>query len=145
MAREIRVLMVEDNPGDVELFRDQLDGASVRCSLIVARDGVEALAMLHQEPGFEQVARPDLILLDLNLPKKDGREVLAELKEDPSLRSIPVIVLSSSDAEADVATSYALNANCYIAKPVDLESLIEVVRTIDRFWFRLAKLPPRRT
>jgi two-component system, chemotaxis family, response regulator Rcp1 len=132
---EVRILLVEDNPGDVRLVRESLRECGLPHRLTVAMDGVEALERLH---GAE---RPDVILLDLNLPRKDGLEVLEEVKADPGLRSIPVVVLSSSDAQDDVAAAYALHANCYVTKPVDLDQFLEVVATIQRFWMGVAKLP----
>jgi two-component system, chemotaxis family, response regulator Rcp1 len=132
---EVHILLVEDNPGDVRLVRESLRESGLPHRLTVATDGVEALERLR---GAE---RPDVILLDLNLPRKDGREVLAEVKADSGLRSIPVVVLSSSDAQDDVAAAYALHANCYVTKPVDLDQFLEVVATIQRFWMGVAKLP----
>jgi two-component system, chemotaxis family, response regulator Rcp1 len=132
---EVRILLVEDNPGDVRLVRESLRENGLPHRLAVAMDGVEALERLR---GPE---RPDVMLLDLNLPRKDGREVLAEVKSDPGLRSIPVVVLSSSDAQDDVSAAYALHANCYVTKPVDLDQFLDVVATIQRFWMGVAKLP----
>jgi CheY-like chemotaxis protein len=142
-GRPIEILLVEDNPGDVRLTIEALKEGKVHNSLSVARDGVEALAFLRRQGTFVRAARPDLILLDLNLPRKDGREVLAEIKEDPSLRRIPVVVLTTSKAEEDVLRTYDLHANCYIAKPVDLEQFISVVRSIDDFWLSVVRLPPK--
>lgn len=138
----VEILLVEDNPADVDLTKETLEFAKLRNRLHAVNDGVEALAYLRREPPFEDAVRPDLILLDLNLPRKDGREVLQELKADPSLRSIPVVVLTSSDAEKDVIKSYDLGANCYITKPVDLDQFADVVRCIEDFWFVVVKLPP---
>jgi two-component system, chemotaxis family, response regulator Rcp1 len=132
---EVRILLVEDNPGDVRLVRESLRESGLPHRLAVAMDGVEALEQLR---GPE---RPDVMLLDLNLPRKDGREVLAEVKSDPGLKSIPVVVLSSSDAQDDVSAAYALHANCYVTKPVDLDQFLDVVATIQRFWMGVAKLP----
>jgi two-component system, chemotaxis family, response regulator Rcp1 len=137
----IDILLVEDNPGDVRLTREALSDAKVLNRLTVAVDGVEALAALRRQGRFANVPRPDIILLDLNLPRKDGRVVLAEIKKDPDLRRIPVIVLTTSKAEEDVLHTYDLHANCYIAKPLDLEQFITVVKSIEDFWFTVAKLP----
>ena len=139
----IDILLVEDNPGDVRLTREALHDAKVLNTLTVAVDGVEALAALRREGRFADAPRPDIILLDLNLPRKDGREVLAEIKEDPSLRRIPVVVLTTSKAEEDVLRTYNLHANCYISKPVDLEQFITVVKSIEDFWFTVVRLPPQ--
>lgn len=135
------VLLVEDNPGDVDLTREALEEANPRVRLAVARDGEEALAVLRREGAHAGVPRPDLILLDLNLPRLDGHGVLAAVKADPALRTIPVVVLTSSAAEQDVARAYGLSANCYVTKPLVLEQFLDVVRGIDRFWFGVAKLP----
>jgi chemotaxis family two-component system response regulator Rcp1 len=142
VTRPVEVLLVEDNPGDVRLTREALKEGTVRNNLHVARDGVEALAFLRRQGEHAGVPRPDLILLDLNLPRKDGREVLTEIKEDASLRQIPVVVLTSSQAEEDIRRAYDLHANCYITKPVDLDRFINVVRSIEDFWFTVVKLPP---
>ncbi len=141
-GRPIEILLVEDNPGDVRLTIEALKEGKVSNNLSVARDGVEALAFLRREGSFSQAPRPDLVLLDLNLPRKDGREVLAEIKVDPLLRRIPVVVLTTSKAEEDILRTYDLHANCYITKPVDLEQFISVVRSIDDFWLSVVKLPP---
>ena len=141
MGRPIEILLVEDNPGDVRLTMEALRDGKVRNNLHVAKDGVEAMAFLHQEGPHENAARPDLVLLDLNLPRKDGREVLAEIKADPELQTIPVVVLTTSRAEQDVLQSYQLQANCYISKPVDLEQFITVVRSIEEFWLTIVTLP----
>ena len=133
----IEILLVEDNAADVRLTQEALQEGKVRNNLTVARDGEEALEILSR-PGK---VRPDLILLDLNLPRKDGREVLATLKADPSLKHIPVVVLTTSSAEVDILKSYQLHANCYITKPVDLEQFVSVVRSIDEFWLTVVKLP----
>ena len=134
---------MEDNPGDVRLTREALREGKVSndLDLQVARDGVEALDLLARRGRFADAARPDLILLDLNLPRKDGRELLAELKAHETFRRIPVVVLSTSRAEEDIRTSYDLHANCYIPKPVDLDRFIEVVKTIDDFWLGVVELP----
>lgn len=139
--KPIEILLVEDNPGDVRLTREALHENKVNNNLHVAVDGVEALAFLHRTGKFADAARPDLILLDLNLPKKDGREVLSEIKADPHLRRIPVVILTTSDAEQDIVASYDLHANCYITKPVDLDRFISVVKSIEGFWLSVVKLP----
>ncbi|MEO8553820.1 MAG: response regulator [Kofleriaceae bacterium] len=133
----IEILLVEDNPADVRLTQEALREGKVKNNLSVARDGEEALAFLRREGA----PRPDLILLDLNLPRRDGREVLKEIKADPDLRRIPVVVLTTSSAEVDILKSYELHANCYITKPVDLEQFITVVKSIDDFWLTIVKLP----
>lgn len=145
IMRPIEILLVEDNEGDVRLTREALAEAKVRNNLAVAHDGVEALALLRREPPFTGSVRPDLILLDLNLPKKDGREVLAELKADPDLRRLPVVVLTTSSSEKDILSSYDLHANCYITKPVDLDQFINVVTHIEDFWLTIVKLPSQET
>ncbi len=139
--RPIEILLVEDNPGDVRLTQEALGEAKVRNNLAVARDGVEALSYLRREAPFEDATRPDLVLLDLNLPRKDGREVLAEIKADPELRRLPVVVLTTSSAEKDVLESYNLYANCYITKPVDLDQFVGIVSSIEDFWLTIVKLP----
>ena len=142
-GRPIEILLVEDNPGDVRLTIEGLHEGKVRNNLHVARDGVEALDFLRRQGAWPNAPRPDLILLDLNLPRMDGREVLAELKADPALKTIPVVVLTTSRAERDVLRSYELQANCYITKPVDLEQFITVVRSIEDFWLSIVTLPNR--
>lgn len=137
----IEILLVEDNAGDVRLTREILKETKVHNNLQVVRDGVEAMEFLRRKGKHGAAVRPDLILLDLNLPKKDGREVLSEIKEDPDLRRIPVVILTTSKAEQDVVKSYNLHANCYIAKPVDLEQFIAVVKAIEGFWLTIVKLP----
>lgn len=137
----IEVLLVEDNPGDVRLTREALKEGKVCNNLSVVPDGVEAMAFLRRQDPYGDAPRPDVILLDLNLPKKDGREVLEEVKSDPTLRAIPIVVLTSSEAERDIARAYALHANCYITKPVDLDQFITVVKSIEDFWFSIVKLP----
>ncbi len=139
--RPVEILLVEDNQGDVRLTIEALREGKVHNNLNVARDGVEALAYLRREPPFTAAVRPDLILLDLNLPRKDGREVLAEIKADPDLKTIPVVVLTTSRAEQDVLRSYELQANCFVTKPVDLDQFIEVVRSIESFWLTVVRLP----
>ena len=140
-AAPIEVLLVEDSPGDVRLTREAFKDAKVHLNLHVATDGAKAMAFLKREGEHANAPRPDLILLDLNLPKKDGREVLAEIKESPTLKSIPVVVLTTSSSEADILRSYQLHANCYITKPVGLEGFLTVVRSIDSFWLCVVKLP----
>lgn len=140
-GRTIEILLVEDNPGDARLAWEAIREARVCNNLRWVSDGVEALAYLRREGKFAEVQRPDLILLDLNLPRKDGREVLAEIKNDESLRRIPVVVLTTSQAEEDILKAYHLNANCYISKPVDLERFIKVVSAIENFWLTIVKLP----
>lgn len=140
-GRPVEILLVEDNPGDVRLTVEALREGKVRNNLNVAADGVEALAYLRREGRYAGASRPDLILLDLNLPRKDGREVLAEIKEDDELKTIPVVVLTTSSAEQDVLRSYDLHANCYITKPVDLEQFITVVKSIRQFWLTIVTLP----
>ncbi len=137
----ICILMVEDNEGDVLLTTEALKEAKVVTDLHVVRDGVEAVEFLYRKGPYSAAPRPDLILLDLNLPRRDGRQVLAEIKQDPNLRHIPVVVLTSSSAEQDIVKAYDLHANCYIVKPVDLSNLIEVVKSIENFWLTVVKLP----
>jgi chemotaxis family two-component system response regulator Rcp1 len=137
----IEILLVEDNPGDVRLTREALKDAKVLNNLYVTGDGIEALAFLKRQGKYKDMARPDLILLDLNLPKMDGHEVLAEIKANPELRRIPVVILTTSRAEEDILKTYDLHANCYITKPVDLEKFIEVISAIEDFWLTIVKLP----
>ena len=137
------ILLVEDNPGDVMLTRMAISECKIANRLHVAQDGVEALAFLRREGEFAGAVRPDLILLDLSLPRIDGRELLAIIKQDPSLTTIPVVVLTTSDTERDVAKSYSLLANAYVTKPLDMSDLIKVVKGIEEFWFGLVRLPPR--
>jgi len=141
--RPIEILLVEDSPTDVLLAQEALEQAKVLNNLHVASDGVEALAFLRREAGYENAVRPDLILLDLNLPRKDGREVLAEIKEDEKLKRLPVVVLTTSKAEEDVHRAYGLHANCYITKPVDFDQFADVVKAIETFWFTIVALPSR--
>ncbi|HEY0337488.1 MAG TPA: response regulator [Burkholderiales bacterium] len=138
----IDILLVEDNPGDVRLTKEALKEGKVYNNLHWAKDGVEALEFLRREGIHANAPRPDIILLDLNLPKKDGREVLSVIKNDDQLKNIPVVVLTTSKAEEDVLRSYQLHANCYVTKPVDLEKFIVVVQSIDRFWLTVVTLPP---
>ena len=137
----VDILMVEDNPGDARLTEEALKQSKMLNRLYHAKDGVEALAFVRQEPPFKDAPRPDIILLDLNLPKKDGREVLAELKADPRLKTIPVVVLTTSKAEQDIVRSYELHANCYITKPVDLDKFIDIVQGLEDFWLSIVRLP----
>ena len=141
--RPIEILMVEDNPGDVRLTREALKGGKVLNQLHVVEDGVAALDFLYRRPPHEDAIRPDLILLDLNLPKMDGRQVLAKIKSDETLRLIPVVVLTTSQAEEDVLRAYRLNANCYVTKPVDLHQFNRIVQAIEQFWLTVVSLPPR--
>jgi two-component system, chemotaxis family, response regulator Rcp1 len=140
-VRAFAVLLVEDSPGDVRLTREAFNDAKMHIDLHVASDGAEAMSFLRHEGKYMDVPRPDLILLDLNLPKKSGREVLEEIKEDPILMSIPVVILTTSASEQDVLRSYLLHANCFITKPVDLEGFLKVVTSIDNFWLSVVKLP----
>jgi chemotaxis family two-component system response regulator Rcp1 len=133
--------LVEDSPGDVRLTREAFKDAKVHINLHVAPDGAKAMIFLRREDEHSNAPRPDLILLDLNLPKKDGREVLAEIKENPKLKSIPVVILTTSSSEADILRSYQLHANCYITKPVGLEGFLTVVKSIDSFWLSVVQLP----
>ncbi len=142
-AKFIEVLLVEDDPADVELTQECLKEAKVALNLNVVNDGARAMAYLRQEGEYAEAVRPDVILLDLNLPKKDGREVLAEIKSDERLKSTPVVVLTTSRAEEDIVKSYGLGANCYISKPVGLDQFARVVKSIEDFWFTIVKLPPR--
>jgi CheY-like chemotaxis protein len=137
----IEILLVEDNPADVRLTQEALKEGKVRNNLHVARDGIEAMEFLRRVGKHAYATRPDLILLDLNLPRKDGREVLADIKNDIELKSIPVVVLTTSSAETDIFKSYKLHANCYITKPVDLDQFVQVVKSIDDFWLTVVRLP----
>jgi chemotaxis family two-component system response regulator Rcp1 len=140
-AEPVQILLVEDSPGDIRLTREVLRDAKIANHLHIVGDGEQAMAFLRQEGDYADTQRPDLILLDLNLPRKDGREVLAELKDDPELHLIPVIVLTTSGAEQDVLRSYDLNAACSITKPIDLDEFISVVRSIESFWLSIVRLP----
>ena len=140
-SRPVEVLLVEDNPGDVRLTQEALKDGRVLVNLTVAYDGVEALDILHRKGPHASKARPDLILLDLNLPKKNGREVLESIKADDDLKRIPVIVMTTSKAEQDIHRAYHLNANCYVTKPVDLDEFLNVVRSIEDFWLTIVTLP----
>ena len=142
-GRPVEVLLVEDNPGDVRLTQETLKDSKLLNRISVAADGVEAMAFLRREGKYVHATRPDLILLDLNLPKKDGREVLAEIKVDRLLRRIPVVVLTTSSAEQDILKTYDLHANFYITKPLNLDQFSAVVKAIEEFWFTIVKLPPQ--
>lgn len=139
----IEILLVEDDPGDVRLTREALKGSKLRNNLHVVEDGEEAMEFLRKEGEFAESPRPDIILLDLNLPRKDGREVLEEIKEDSDLRRIPVVVLTTSENDEDILISYNLHANCYITKPVEMKQFVQIVKTIEGFWFTIVKLPPQ--
>jgi chemotaxis family two-component system response regulator Rcp1 len=141
IKREIDILLVEDDPGDVELTKEGLQAAKMYVHLHVVDDGIKALQHLRKQGAYADAVRPDLVLLDLNLPKKDGREVLREIKADEGLKSIPVVVLTTSDADKDIATCYSAGANCYITKPVGFEGFIKVVSTLEEFWFTIVRLP----
>ncbi len=139
----IEILLVEDNPADVRLTKETLKEGKVANVIDVAIDGMDAMAFLKRVGKYANAQRPDLILLDLNLPKKNGREVLAEIKMDPHLKHIPVVILTTSEDEKDIITTYKLHANCYITKPVDFDQFINVVKSIENFWFTVVKLPPK--
>lgn len=142
-VRPVDILLVEDNPGDIRLTKEALKDAKVMNEIFVAKDGVEAIEFLRRKGRFSNVPLPDLILLDLNLPKKDGRQVLAEIKEDPILKHIPVVVLTTSKADEDIVKTYNLHANAYITKPVDLNRFAEIIHVLNEFWFTIVKLPPK--
>ena len=141
-SKPIDILLVEDNPGDVRLTRESLKEGKVLNTLQVVGDGIEALAFLRHEGAYAKSPHPDIVLLDLNLPRMDGREVLAEIKTDPNLRRIPVVILTTSKAEEDIIKTYDLHANCFITKPVDLDQFIMVVKSVEEFWFTIVRLPP---
>ncbi|WP_375503996.1 response regulator [uncultured Nostoc sp.] len=138
----IEVLLVEDNPGDAQLTRIALEESKISIHLNVVEDGVEAMAFLRKQEKYVKAAHPDIVLLDLNLPRKDGREVLAEIKGDEKLKRIPVVILTTSQAEEDILKAYNLCANCYITKPVDFDQFVKIVQSIENFWFAIVKLPP---
>lgn len=142
LVKPITILLVEDNPGDADLAREALDNSKFNNKLQVVDDGEKAMAFLRREEPYRDAPRPDLILLDLNLPRKDGRQVLAEIKADPELMRIPVVILTTSRAEEDVLKTYQLHANCYITKPIDLNQFLHVVRSIEDFWLSIVVLPP---
>jgi CheY-like chemotaxis protein len=139
--RVVDILLIEDNPGDVRLTKEALKEGTLRNRLHIVQDGQSALAFLRQEDGFTETPRPDLILLDLNLPLMGGQEVLTEIKRDEALKSIPVVILTTSEAQEDIEHAYALHANCYVTKPVDLDQFIRIIRSIESFWFSIAQLP----
>ncbi|MFS0516127.1 response regulator [Nostoc sp. UIC 10607] len=138
----IEVLLVEDNPGDAQLTRIALEDSKISIHLNVVEDGVEAMAFLRKQEKYAKAAHPDIVLLDLNLPRKDGREVLAEIKGDENLKRIPVVILTTSQSEEDILKAYNLCANCYITKPVDFDQFVKIVQSIENFWFAIVKLPP---
>jgi chemotaxis family two-component system response regulator Rcp1 len=140
---EVEILLVEDNPGDVVLTREALHEAKIHNRLSVATDGVEAMAFLRKEREYKDAPRPDIILLDLNMPRKNGIEVLREIKADAALKTIPVVILTTSGADQDVLKAYEFSANCYVTKPVDLDQFVKVVHTIDEFWLSIVRLPPK--
>lgn len=142
-AKPIEILLVEDSRGDIGLIEEVFEDAKIRNNLHIAEDGEEAILFLNQQGQFLDAPRPDIILLDLNLPKKDGREVLQEVKEDDNLKNIPIVVLTTSKAEEDILKSYNLHANAYITKPVDFDQFIKVIKSIEDFWLQVVKLPPR--
>lgn len=142
MGRPVQILLVEDNPGDIRLTKETLRDAKVMVNLHVVGDGVEAMAFLRKESKHANAPRPDLVLLDLNLPKKDGREVLAEMKQAPYLKRIPVVILTISNGEEDILKTYNLHANAYVTKPLNLEQFAKIVKAIEDFWFTVVKLPP---
>jgi chemotaxis family two-component system response regulator Rcp1 len=141
LGRPVEILLVDDNFADIDLMKEGLQQAKVHHNLQIAMNGVEAMALLRKEKGFEKAVRPDLILLDLSLPKKDGRSVLADVKGDPHLKPIPVIILTSSRAAEDVQKSYELHANCYITKSLEWDKLMAAIKSIEEFWLNLVKLP----
>lgn len=141
-AGAIQILMVEDSLDDIEITTEALKDAKVRCKLHAVRDGVQAMAYLRRRGEFEDATRPDVIFLDLNMPRMDGRQVLEQIKSDPELQKIPVVVLTTSEADEDILKAYELHANCYITKPVDMKQFIKVVRSIEDFWFTVVRLPP---
>jgi CheY-like chemotaxis protein len=141
LGRQVEFLLAEDNPGDVRLTKEALRESKIRNNLNVVPDGVEAMAFLRRQGQYADAPTPDVVLLDLNLPKKDGREVLAEIKTDPVLKRIPVVIITSSEAEQDILRTYDLHANCYVTKPVDLDQFIKVIQSIESFWLTIVKLP----
>ncbi len=143
VGKAIDILLVEDSPGDIRLAQEALKESKVRNKLFVVEDGVEAMAFLRQQGRYAEAPRPDLILLDLNLPRKSGREVLTEIKNDQELRRIPVVVLTVSRAEEDILRSYDNHANCYITKPLDFSQFMEITKSIEQFWLTIVKLPPK--
>ncbi|MFA7350242.1 MAG: response regulator [Methylotenera sp.] len=141
VSRQVEFLLAEDNPGDVRLTQEALRESKIRNNLNVVTDGMEALAFLRKQGKYADSPTPDVVLLDLNLPKKDGREVLAEIKSDPVLKRIPVVIITSSEAEKDILRTYDLHANCYVSKPVDLDQFIRVIQAVENFWLTIVKLP----
>ena len=141
IVNPFHILLVEDNPGDVRLTQEALKSSKLQVELSVARDGVEVLSHLRNEGKFADAPKPDLILLDLNLPRKSGLEVLAEIKNDDNLKNIPVVILTTSESEEDILRSYNLHANCYVTKPVDMNQFLKIVQQIEIFWFVIVKLP----
>jgi len=140
--KAVEILLIEDNPGDVRLTIEALKESKIINHLEIVEDGIEALSFLKKEGIYKDKSRPDLIILDLNLPKKDGREVLAEIKSDNLLKQIPIVILTTSEAEEDIVKSYELHANCYITKPVNMDQFIKVVKSVGEFWFSIVMLPP---
>lgn len=141
-VQPIDILLVEDNPGDARLTQEVLKDSKIKNTLHIVTDGVEAMEFLHRRGSFQAAPRPDIILLDLNLPRMDGREVLHAIKDEESLRRIPIVIMTTSDDEQDILNAYDLYANCYITKPVDFQRFIEIVKTIENFWFSIVRLPP---
>lgn len=141
VSRQVEFLLAEDNPGDVRLTQEALRESKIRNNLNVVTDGMEAIAFLRRQGKYANAPTPDVVLLDLNLPKMDGREVLAEIKSDPLLKRIPVVIITSSEAEKDILRTYDLHANCYVSKPVDLDQFIKVIQAIENFWLTIVKLP----
>ena len=142
LPKHIEILLIEDSPADILLTREAFEESRILNTLHVAEDGVQAMDFLHRHGAYASAPRPDLILLDLNLPRKNGREVLAEIKADPDLRKIPIVVLTTSSAEEDVLKAYDLNANCYVVKPVGFDNFMEAMQSIRHFWFSIVTLPP---
>jgi CheY-like chemotaxis protein len=140
--RTVEILLAEDNPGDAKLTEKALDQAKLANNLHIVEDGVEAMAFLNQEGEYEDAPRPDLVLLDLNMPRMGGEEVLEEIKDDPDLKRLPVVILTSSEAEEDIIKSYDLHANAYLTKPVEFDGFIDIVNTLENFWLEVVKLPP---
>lgn len=140
-SRPVNILLIEDNPGDVRLAQEAFKEGKIKVDLNVVMDGLEAIKFLRKEQSYQNTKTPDLILLDLNLPKKDGREVLSEIKSDPTLRRIPVVILTTSSAEQDILNSYNLHVNCYVNKPVDFDKFFDIIQKIEEFWLRTAILP----
>jgi CheY-like chemotaxis protein len=144
MTKVVNVLLVEDSKADARLITEVIKDEKILVDIDIVRDGEEAMSYLRQENEFIDKSFPDLVILDLNLPKKDGREVLTEMKADPQLKSIPVVILTTSQSEEDVLKSYKLQASCYVTKPIDLEQFIKIIKSIDEFWFSAVKFPPKR-